>query len=63
MTQDPHRCALPRAEAAGDHFTCVCRSRWVAVRRRWWSRRLRWEPVLFAVPPDLGGERHERELG
>lgn len=58
-----HRCPLPPAENAGDQFTCVCRSRWVAVRRHWWSRRLRWVPIPFAVPPDLGREHRERELG
>ncbi|GAA1856392.1 hypothetical protein GCM10009836_40750 [Pseudonocardia ailaonensis] len=45
-----HVCVPPEPCSPGDEFTCVCRTRWVAVRRRWWSRRLRWERVLFSVP-------------
>ncbi|GEL18869.1 hypothetical protein [Pseudonocardia asaccharolytica] len=44
---DNHRCPLPTPVDAGDEFLCTCRSRYVAVRRRWW---LRWERNLFSLP-------------
>jgi len=50
----PHRCRPGAPAVAGEEFTCGCGTRWVAVRTRWWSRRLRWERVLFALPPRRG---------
>jgi hypothetical protein len=47
-----HVCAPGTAQAAGNEYRCACGARWVAVRQRWWSRGLRWERVLFALPPD-----------
>ncbi len=49
-----HRCAPAPPGVVGQEFTCPCGTRWVAVRTRWWSRRLRWERVLFALPPRRG---------
>jgi len=51
VTDGAHTCVPPGADAPGDEFTCVCGARYVAVRRRWWSRALRWAPVVFALPP------------
>jgi len=56
---DEHRCRPPNPVGAGDEFTCPCRVRFVAVRRHWWSRRLRWERNPFVVP----GEPAARALG
>jgi hypothetical protein len=49
-----HRCLPPSPVDAGDEFTCTCRARYVAVRRHWWSRRLRWERNLFLLPGESG---------
>ncbi len=51
MTIRDHECVPGAAQAAGDEYRCACGARWVAVRNHWWSRGLRWERLLFALPP------------
>lgn len=54
-----HVCAPGLAQAAGEEFRCTCGVRWVAVRNHWWSRGLRWERVLFALPPKRRETRNQ----
>ncbi|WP_346273704.1 hypothetical protein [Pseudonocardia sp.] len=57
---ETHVCRPPDPSDPGDEFTCGCGIRYVAVRRRRWSRGLRWRRVLFTLPRDAPARRSAR---
>ncbi len=48
---DNHEDSLPAPRYAGEQVTDTSGARYVAVRRWLLSRQLRWERVLFDLPP------------